>query len=209
MFCKAPEPGSVKTRLAESIGIDLATELHREFSLHCIAMLSRARLAPVTLMCWPGVDHPFFQSCREAYGVELYPQAEGNLGMKMLKGFEAGLQTAKYALVLGTDCLVMEETVLQEALQSLIAGADGVVVPADDGGYVLLGLSTIKEELFDAMPWGESHLMEATRKVMSGQWVELPPLWDVDRQDDLLRLANNRHAMNLSAELEKLLAQVE
>lgn len=208
IFCKAPAPGRVKTRLAETIGDVPAAKLHAEFAMHCIGMAAHAQLAPVELLCWPSIDDPFFQYCREEFSLELRPQVEGDLGEKMQQAFEAALQNARYAIAMGTDCLVLEKTVLMSALQELRDGTDGVIVPAEDGGYVLLGLSRMQPDVFQDMPWSQKGLMAATRKAMSGHWKEFPPLWDVDRAGDLLRLSSTREEIGVGARLNSLLEEI-
>jgi rSAM/selenodomain-associated transferase 1 len=188
VFCKAPEPGKVKTRLAESIGDDLAAKLHAKFAEYCLAWVSRSRLAPVDLWCWPTIDEPFFIRCKDEYGVELKQQVDGDLGAKMLEAFTSTLHEANYAVAIGTDCPVLDVSLLSTALQSLAQKSHGVIAPAEDGGYVLLGLRQLQHELFQDMPWSQTNLMAKTRAAMSGQWKELPTLWDVDRLEDLRRL---------------------
>jgi hypothetical protein len=43
------------------------------------------------------------------------------------------------------------------------AGADIVIGPAEDGGYVLLGLRGVPDCLFADMPWGTAEVMATTR----------------------------------------------
>ena len=44
------------------------------------------------------------------------------------------------ALVIGTDCPAMMPAHLRMAADVLRGGADAVVCPAEDGGYVLIGM---------------------------------------------------------------------
>ncbi len=69
---------------------------------------------------------------------------------------------------------------------------DAVFIPAEDGGYVLVGLRRPQPRLFEGIDWGSERVMAQTRERLSElglRWVELPTLWDVDRPGDLLRLA--------------------
>ena len=70
---------------------------------------------------------------------------------------------------------------------------DAVFIPAEDGGYVLVGLRRPQPRLFAGVEWGSERVMVQTRQRLSElalSWVELPPLWDVDRPADLARLAS-------------------
>jgi rSAM/selenodomain-associated transferase 1 len=208
IFCKAPVPGQVKTRLAETIGDDLASKLHTQFALHCMNWVTRAKLAPVDVWCWPNLDAPFFQHCKKTYGVGLRAQPEGDLGVKMQAAFAQTLTSANYALAIGTDCLVLDEEILFSALQSLRQGRQGVIAPAEDGGYVLLGLSELQKDLFQDMPWSQSGLMAKTRQAMRGHWQELSTLWDIDRLADLQRLRDTIQEEKNFPSLREVMSEV-
>ena len=65
-----------------------------------------------------------------------------------------------------------------------------VLAPAEDGGYVLIGLNQPQPELFDNMPWGTAQVLEQTRariKRHSLRHHELKLQWDVDTPADLAR----------------------
>jgi glycosyltransferase A (GT-A) superfamily protein (DUF2064 family) len=69
-----------------------------------------------------------------------------------------------------------------------------VLIPADDGGYVLLGLNRSNMRLFSDIAWGGEQVLAATRERLSElrwRWLELPPLWDVDFPDDYIRLTES------------------
>ena len=63
--------------------------------------------------------------------------------------------------------------------------------PAEDGGYVLIGLKRAVPEIFAEIPWGTAGVAEITRgrmRALGWDWAELPALWDLDRPEDLARL---------------------
>jgi glycosyltransferase A (GT-A) superfamily protein (DUF2064 family) len=73
-------------------------------------------------------------------------------------------------------------------------GCDAVFCPAEDGGYVLVGLSQAMPALFDAMTWGTATVMEETRQRLRNlgwHWHELPVHWDVDRPEDYQRMVRD------------------
>ncbi len=68
---------------------------------------------------------------------------------------------------------------------------DAVVIPAEDGGYVLIGMRKPAPEPFAGVRWGSNSVMAQTRQrlaTMEWQWAEPDPLWDVDRPQGLDRL---------------------
>ncbi len=68
---------------------------------------------------------------------------------------------------------------------------DAVVIPADDGGYVLIGMKEPAPEVFAGIAWGSERVMSQTRQrlaAMEWRWSEPAMLWDVDLPQDLERL---------------------
>jgi glycosyltransferase A (GT-A) superfamily protein (DUF2064 family) len=95
-------------------------------------------------------------------------------------------------LLIGTDCPALDVAALRAAAAALEAGDDAVLVPAEDGGYVLVGLARPVAALFDRIAWGSDRVMRESRERLRAaglRWRELAPSWDVDRPEDLARLA--------------------
>jgi len=77
---------------------------------------------------------------------------------------------------------------------------DAVLGPAEDGGYVLVGLAR-DVDVFGGVPWSTPEVMAATRARLAAagaSHVELPPLWDVDTHDDFLRWSD-QHVTSVSS----------
>jgi glycosyltransferase A (GT-A) superfamily protein (DUF2064 family) len=80
---------------------------------------------------------------------------------------------------------------MRTAADILRGGADAVVVPAEDGGYALIGMRRAEPALFCDMRWSTPHVMGATRqrlRQLGLSWQEPVTLWDVDVPADLERL---------------------
>ncbi len=79
------------------------------------------------------------------------------------------------------------------AENALKEGNDAVIFPAEDGGYVLIGLRQPQASLFTAIDWGSGQVMAQTRErliELGLRWAEPVTLWDVDRPADLTRLSS-------------------
>ncbi len=66
-----------------------------------------------------------------------------------------------------------------------------VLGPSEDGGYYLIGLRKLYRDLFDDMAWSTPQVFDETlrRANRLGLNVEtLPPWYDIDTPDDLIRL---------------------
>ncbi len=192
IFAKEPMPGEVKTRLAATLGAARAVELHRALVERTLSLAVAARAAGifdrVVLCCAPAATRPAFEQWRERYGVELAPQRGIDLGARMRAALEAALATGAPALLIGTDCPAFDVACLAQAAAAL-DDHDAVFVPAEDGGYVLVGLAR-SLDAFDGIAWGTPEVMAATRAKLEAAratWRELPALWDVDRPQDVAR----------------------
>ncbi len=191
IFAKAPLFGRVKTRLLSSMDVETVTDLYKKLIIYTLKMVIRADVGPVELWCNPTTDHPFFLHCAKRFKVSLRSQIEGDLGRRMAHAFEETLKHVPYALLIGTDCPSLTETDLKEAKETIIQGYPAVLIPAKDGGYVLIGLRKYDPSLFEGITWGSSSVLEETRKRLRGlgwHWRELEERWDVDRPEDVERL---------------------
>lgn len=189
VFARAPVPGEVKTRLIPLLGAQDAAELHATLVRRALATARQAALGPVSLWCSPDSAHPFFAACAAESGATLHAQSGGHLGERMARAFER-LLAAGPALLIGSDCPSLGAADLQAAAASL-ATHHAVIQPAEDGGYVLVGLSRPVAGLFDHIRWGEATVLRDTRarlRAAAAIWREMPVRWDVDRPEDYRRL---------------------
>ena len=112
-----------------------------------------------------------------------------DLGARMAYAFADTLDGCRPMLLIGTDCPAQTIGDLAAALTALEA-ADAVVQPAEDGGYVLVGMRQPHAALFESIAWGGDTVLAATRTRAAEQGVrlaELPMCWDLDRSEDLDR----------------------
>jgi rSAM/selenodomain-associated transferase 1 len=158
---------------------------------HSLRTAREAALGPVELWCAPDARHPFFRECARDFSVSLHSQGEGELGERMLRAFEAALSRAARVILVGSDIPALSSRYVRDAERALRRKHDAVIGPAEDGGYVLIGLARSDAELFRGVPWGRADVLEETRlRIAALGWrgLELPALWDADRPEDLERL---------------------
>jgi glycosyltransferase A (GT-A) superfamily protein (DUF2064 family) len=97
-------------------------------------------------------------------------------------------------LILGADAPTLPEDRIVEGFRRLDAGAQAVICPARDGGYVLVGLGKTRPELFHDVPWGGPRVLGVTMERARSAGIdvaELEPWYDVDTGEDLSRLRND------------------
>lgn len=188
VFAKAPVPGAVKTRLIPALGADGAAALAGRLIARTLDMSRRCAAAPLELHVDPDSSHPFFRSLAEA--PPLFAQQGADLGERMHHALTDALRTADFAVLIGTDCPGMDCNYLQQACAALAGGRDAVLGPAEDGGYVLIGVRRPEPALFAGVEWGSDQVLAQTRtRIAALGWklFELPTLWDLDRPEDLAR----------------------
>jgi rSAM/selenodomain-associated transferase 1 len=194
IFAKAPVEGQVKTRLIPALGVQGATRLYRNLLQNLLDGLVSERLASIELWCAPDTSHVAFQQFQQLPGLTLHAQRGADLGERMAYALTDALQRHQQVVLLGVDCPALTFPMLEQVFSWLAGGVDAVLGPAEDGGYVLLGLKRSARCLFQDIPWGTGVVAEMTRQClreMQWEWCELPELWDLDRPADLLRLANS------------------
>jgi len=190
VFARAPVAGAVKTRLAGALGPEGAAELHARLVRHALATAIAADVGPVELWCAPDPAHPFFAACAAELGVTLHAQRGDDLGARMHGAFEHAAVSGDALIVIGADCPALSAEHLRDAASALTA-CDAVFAPAEDGGYVLVGLARPAAGLFEDIAWGGADVMARTRERLAASrlaWKELATLWDVDRPEDVARL---------------------
>lgn len=204
ILAKAPLPGLAKTRLIPCLGADGAAALQRWLLQRAVATAIVADVGPVTLWCAPDTRHPEFAVAGAFGPVARRRQPAGDLGARMLAALAeppaiADIATMASAaaspavagtLLIGTDCPVLTPGRLRRAAERLRTH-EATVIPAEDGGYVLIGARRPEPRLFADVDWGSDRVMAQTRArlaALAWRWHEDAPLWDVDRPEDFARL---------------------
>jgi len=195
VFTRAPVAGASKTRLIPLLGGQGAAHAQRVMAWHALEMATALPDASVSLWCAGDVAHPFLQLCSAHFHVECVPQCDGDLGRRMADCLQRGLAMHEQVLLIGSDCPAMSTANLAQAADALDA-ARMVFIPAEDGGYVLVGARRggLETGCFDEVDWGSAEVMAQTRRQLIAQgwksgddWRESSPLWDVDTPEDFKR----------------------
>lgn len=190
VMAKAPVPGLAKTRLAPLLGPAGAARAQRSLLHHTLHQLRRASLGPVTLWCAPDDSHRAFRALRQRFGVHTAAQPAGDLGARMAHAMRAHFaRSALPWMVVGTDAPMLTPERLQAAADAL-QSHDAVLLPAEDGGYVLLGLRRSCEAVFEGVDWSTPAVADQTRERLRAAGLrcwEGAALWDIDAPADWQR----------------------
>lgn len=190
VFAKAPVAGTVNTRLIPDIGVEAATELQSELVHARLAALKTAELCEVQLWCVPDCQHDFFQHCKHRYEVTLHQQRGADLGERMAQAIKINLKKFNRVVLIGTDAPSLTTEQIELAIKKLGEDNEIVIAPAEDGGYVLIGMSQHCDAVFQAVEWGSDTVLDTTREhIIKNKLThfELPTCWDIDRIEDYLR----------------------
>ena len=189
IMAKAPHPGDVKTRLCPPLTPAQAVTLARAFLRDCIAQV-RALGGVRAVLAYTGSRDVF---ARLAPDFTLVPQEGADLGERMRSLLAALLNSGhRAAIVIGTDTPTLPSTLIEQAVDLTASGeVDLVLGPAEDGGYVLIGVRADHPTLFTDVPWSTPAVLDVTlgRARAAGLRPALLPSWyDVDTPADLARL---------------------
>lgn len=190
-FARTPRAGRVKTRLMPALGGQGALQLHQQLVSYVWKSLHETGVSQQQLWVDAADTKGFFATLQP--GVENpYLQQGGDLGERMAHAAGHALSQYEMVVVVGSDCPQLDENYLTEAFESLTQGAEVVLGPASDGGYVLIGMRRLHARVFTDINWGSGEVLAQTRQRLAGigcRWHELPERWDVDRPEDLQKLA--------------------
>lgn len=178
--------GTVKTRLARTVGDDAALRLYRQLGRIAVdaALQSGAAVrvhhtpddAGLLVRDWLG-NRP-----------TLLGQDSGDLGARMERAFAAAFaEEFTRVLIVGSDLPELTVAHLEQAFSAL-ERAPAVLGPAADGGYWLLGLREPEPSVFRRMAWSTPIVLDETRRRLRSAGKDpllLPVLTDVDQVEDL------------------------
>ncbi|MGP4844361.1 TIGR04282 family arsenosugar biosynthesis glycosyltransferase [Marinobacter sp. 1Y8] len=199
-FAKWPEPGRVKTRLAVALGDEGAMQAHIQLTCAVLANLAATDI-PVSFW-WDRAAPastkpagPILDRLRNAEVPE-HIQNGHSLGDRMRNAIEESLASAREVMIVGSDCPSVDPAHIQSAF-GLLANADVVLGPSDDGGFVLIGARRSLPQTLADVEWGTPMALEQTMEKLkaAGYSVVLAePRWDVDEPDDWARFLEEKTA---------------
>ena len=183
--------GKVKSRLAAEIGAKQALAVYQAMLARVGQLLIQSQIAAWDLWVTSNLSHKNFLSiCNKT---NIYMQTGQDLGARMDAAIRQTLlkKSVESVILIGTDCPALTERYLDQALLALESGVDVVLGPAEDGGYVLVGMRRPIGAVFEDIPWGTERVMQRTLEALKAKELTyrlLDTLWDVDRPEDLARL---------------------
>jgi rSAM/selenodomain-associated transferase 1 len=191
IFAKQPLPGKVKTRLTPPLTPEEACQLY-----HCMLLDTLSKVLPQVsvdrFLCYvdEGDAAGFMRTISP--DTALLPQVTGDLGERMAAAFrQMFVQGYDGVIIIGTDMPDLPMEIIRSACTWLENSSQDVLLgPAEDGGYYLVAMKQLHEELFRDIPWSSDKVLCSTlaRASAAGLEIELLPVWyDIDTPEDLRR----------------------
>lgn len=175
ILARAPYMGSVKTRLAKTLGVVQATKLYRQMLNRAIEAASEHE----SYIAWTPDNTFFYQSL---FALPALQQGGGDLGERL----ERLAKLHAPVIFLGSDSLAITKKAIDEAVRAL-RWNDVVIAPSGDGGYSLIGLRSGALPVFKSIRWSHEKTLEDSLAQVRHKRVHLlPELPDIDEADDLL-----------------------
>ena len=192
IMAKVPTAGKVKTRLQPFLSGEQCRELATCF-LRDVEAKSKKHDCSTIVAYSPKHKKSELLNILQHDHI-LIEQAGEDLGERMYNAFEHAFQVGFDSVVMiGTDSPTFPDEALTDAFRNLETGSDAVMGKTEDGGYYLVGLSSLTEGTFDGVDWGTEKAFEQTQHNLLEKRFKLKliqPWYDVDFPEDFERLKN-------------------
>jgi uncharacterized protein len=190
IMAKAPKPGSVKTRLAESLSFRAVTELYECLLNDTINLAQGLDGVERAIMC-PAADVEALSRLVPAE-IPVVPQSGDGLASGLTSVFDhfAGARHRR-VIAFNSDSPHLPPSVLEKAFDVLDI-RDIVIGPTDDGGYYLVGATASCPGLFTDDRMGTQTALQALLERAQSLGLStglVEAFYDVDELADLNRIA--------------------
>jgi rSAM/selenodomain-associated transferase 1 len=182
VFVKNSKLGTVKTRLAKTIGNYSASEVYSELVQITEKATEQLQVDKRIYFSNAVVDTRWQNDFKAV-------QSGSDLGERMLNAFKQGFEDGYERIVLiGSDLPEISSLHILKGLKALET-KDVVFGPAEDGGYYLVGLSKMNTTIFTNKPWSQPTLLQTTLQELqklNSSVSMLEALNDIDTYEDLI-----------------------
>ncbi len=192
LMAKAPRCGYVKTRLHGEFSQQQACAMYRHFLLRSRSVAEtwqRGTEDIHLILAYDPPDQPLLWTDWRAW--TKLPQCGVSLGDRLLAVTKSLAFTSGDAIIfIGADAPELTGCHLDWAGETLVS-KDAAMVPAHDGGYVLIGLRSSAVALFNGIDWGTDKVAMQTRAIARNAGLEIAesaPVPDIDTADDVAEL---------------------
>ena len=182
IFTRNPELGKVKTRLAATIGNENALEIYIQLLEHTKKVALETPYDKQVLYS----EEINTNDMWEANYFQKKMQVGTDLGERMHNAFQGGFNDGyEKIVIIGSDLIALESSDISSAISKLDDN-DIVIGPAEDGGYYLLGMKKVPENIFSNKEWGTDTVLKDTLiDIASLKYLLLEEKNDIDTYEDI------------------------
>lgn len=184
IFVKNLQAGKVKTRLAATIGDEMALLIYKNL-LNYTASIAQNLPFQKTIYYSAFIE---LSDCFDNKFFKKEIQYGNDLGERMKNAFENSFTKGSQEIVLiGSDCIELTTDLILNAFSEL-KNYDVVIGPANDGGYYLIGLKKLSAALFQNISWSTNAVLAQTLAICATNNLKvflLSELSDIDDENDL------------------------
>ena len=196
VFVRNPQLGTVKTRLATTVGDKVALEIYIELMRHTAKITHKVSADKKVFYSDKIEQNDIWTEMNFSKAL----QTKGTLGQRMENAFRTAFEKGyKKVLIVGSDLYSLKTSHIEKALHQLDK-KQVVIGPAQDGGYYLLGLNKNLPALFCNKSWGASTVLKETLNDLKLKSIFLiETLNDIDNFEDLKKETKLLKKLNIDA----------
>lgn len=189
IMTKIPRAGNVKTRLQPHLSPEQSAEIAAAFLQDAEA--KARKVCDKTIIAFaPASEKDSLFNFVSSNNI-FVAQSGKDLGERMFNAFVFAFADGSDSVVMiGTDSPSFPSEFIEQAFD-LLENSDAVLGESEDGGFYLIGLRTLRKEVFENVEWSSPETFAQTVRNIEkcGLSLSFVPKWhDVDFPEDLERL---------------------
>ena len=163
VMARAPIAGRCKTRLATTLGPEGAARLYAAMLADRLAAIDALPAARRILLAAPEDDGVAVLGRIAPTGWVILEQRGADLGARLGNAFRDLIGHGGLVCLVDSDSPLVSFAGLWPELARPRGSRTVVAGPCEDGGYYLIGMTSLETEILDGIPWSTSGVMTKTR----------------------------------------------
>lgn len=191
IMARAPVAGRCKTRLAKTFGAEGAAQLYAAMLADRLAAVDALPAVRRVIVAAPEDDGVAVLGRLAPIGWEIIEQRGADLGARLGNAFRDLVGSGGLVCLVDSDSPLVSFASLRPELTKPRGPRTVVAGPCEDGGYYLIGMTSLELGVLDDIPWSTSAVMPRTRErcdELGLRLEELAEAYDVDEAPDVDRL---------------------
>jgi rSAM/selenodomain-associated transferase 1 len=191
VMARAPIAGRCKTRLAKTLGAESAARIYAAMLADRIAAVDALPAVKRVLLAAPEDDGVAVLGRLAPAGWVILEQRGSDLGERLGNAFRDLLGSGGLVCLVDSDSPLVSFTSLSVELTKPRGPRTVVAGPCEDGGYYLIGMTSLELGILHEIPWSTCDVMPTTRercRELGLHLEELTEAYDVDESADVDRL---------------------